>query len=182
MNDIDAAINKAKTDLFEYFSMSPSVVWKEEDLQSYLYHRLLIYEPRLKKRLHREFPVVRSFKNRDWAGMLDLAITEESNSNFRVLDVKVEYAIELKFLRNWETGSSPRSLAKFEKECREDVGKLRTRAVNFNDDTKKYFFALRLTDVRQTHEVRRIFEEMDWGGIEHGYIECYTDGSESQVL
>lgn len=182
MNDMNVVISKAKRDLFEYFSMSPSVVWKEEDLQSYLYHRLLIHEPRLKKRLHREFPVIRSFENRDWAGMLDLAITEESSSNFRVSDVRVECAIELKFLRAWRTGSSPRSLVRFKEECKKDVEKLRTRAVNFKDDTKKYFFALRRTSIRQIDEVRRIFEKIEWGGVEHSYIESRADQSGFEIL
>ncbi len=182
MKDIGSVISKAKTDLFEYFSMSPSVVWKEEDLQSYLYHRLLVHEPSLKKRLHREFPVARSFKNRDWAGMLDLAITEDSNRDFRTSDVKVDCAIELKFMRHWRTGLSPKSLVSFEKECKKDVGKLRTRAVNFKDDTKKYFFALRLTSIRQIDEVRRIFKGIDWGGTEHSYMESYTDRSGFEIL
>lgn len=182
MNDMDVVINKARTDLFEHFSIWPSAVWKEEDLQSYLYHRLLVLEPRLKKRLHREFPVVRSSRNRYWAGMIDLAITEESGDNFRVSDVKVEYAIELKFMRHWKTGLSPKSLARFEKECRKDVGKLNTKAENFKDDTRKYFFALRLTSVHQTDEVRRLFKGIDWGGVEYSYIECYADGSRFEML
>ena len=182
MNDINAIVSKAKTDLFEYFSMSPSVVWKEEDLQSYLYHRLLVHEPELKKKLHREFPVVRSFRNRDWTGMLDLAITEECNHDFRVSDVKVDYAIELKFMRHWRTGLSPKSLVGFEKECKKDVEKLRTRAVNFKDGTKKYFFALRLTSIRQINEVRRIFKGIDWDGVEHSYIESYADDSGFEIL
>jgi len=135
-------MDKAKTDLFEYFSICPNVVWKEEDLQSYLYHRLLFIEPGLKKRLHREYPVIKQYNPRDWAGMLDLAITEESNKDFCVKDVNIDCAIELKFMRNWRTGSSPKSLTGFEKQCIKDATTLTTKeAKNFKEDTKKYFLA-----------------------------------------
>ena len=62
MDDLSQNIEVAKTELFKYFSMRPNVVWKEEDLQSYLYHQLLVCEPKLKKRLHREFAVIISSK------------------------------------------------------------------------------------------------------------------------
>ncbi|MCK4444156.1 MAG: hypothetical protein KAW09_06410 [Thermoplasmata archaeon] len=180
--NVEKIVDKAKGDLFEFFSIHPSVVWKEESLQSYLYHRLLVHEPRLKRRLHREFPIANSLKKRDWAGMVDLAITEESSQNFRMTDVKIDCAIEMKFPRHWKTGVSRWNLNKFERDCRGDVRKLSARAENFKDDTKKYFFALRLTTARQVDDVRNIFKKIEWNDIEHSYIECYVDGSECEIL
>jgi len=182
MNEIHNIIERAKNDLFEYFSIAPNVVWKEEDLQSYLYHRLLVIEPKLKERLHREIPVIISSSPRDWAGMLDLAITEKSNNNFCVEDVRIDCAIELKFVRYWKTGLSPKSLSGFEKECIKDINKLQANARNFKKETMKYFLAFRLTETPQIDEVRKIFEKIDWNGIQYDYIECYADGSECKIL
>ncbi|MCG2826840.1 MAG: hypothetical protein L6265_09640 [Thermoplasmatales archaeon] len=182
MKRINQIVDKAKTDLFEYFSMYPNVVWKEEDLQSYLYHCLLVIEPKLKKRLHREYPVIKQFKPRDWAGMLDLAITEEYDKKFCVEDVKIDCAIELKFMRNWRTGSSPKSPTGFEKQCIKDAGKLTTKAKNFKEDTKKYFWAFRLINTPQIDAVQKILKRIKWNDIEWSYIECYADGSEYEII
>ena len=181
MEDISQNIEVAKTELFKYFSMRPNVVWKEEDLQSHLYHQLLVCEPKLKKRLHREFPVIISSKPRKW-GMLDLAITDESSKHFCLEDVKIDYAIELKFPRSWETGLSPTSLKGFEKESKKDCKKMLSTAINFKEETKKYFWAFRLTKATQIKEIRKIFQKIKWDGIEHNYIECYTNGSECQII
>ena len=182
MDNISQIIEVAKTELFKYFSMRPNVVWKEEDLQSHLYHQILVCEPELKKRLHREFPVIIPSKPRKWAGMLDLAITDESSKHFCLEDVKIGYAIELKFMRDWKTGLSPTSLKGFEKECKKDCKKLLSIAVNFNEGTKKYFWAFRLTKASQIKEIKKIFQKIKWNRIEHNYIECYTDGSECQII
>jgi len=157
MDNISQIIEVAKNEVFKYFSMRPNVVWKEEDLQSCLYHQILVCKPELKKRLHREFPVIISLKPREWAGMLDLAITAESSKHFCVKDVKIGYAVELKFIREWETGLSPTSLKGFEKECKKDSEKILSTAVNFNEETKKYFWAFRLTKASQINEIKKIF-------------------------
>lgn len=173
--DISKIIEAAKIELFEYFSIQPNVIWKEEDLQSFLYHRILVHEPNLKKRLHREFPVIVSHSPRNWAGMLDLAITEESSNNFSLRDVKIDCAIELKFVRDWRTGLSSKSLVKFESECRKDCYKLLTNALNFKDETKKYFFAFRLPRSPQVEEVKTIFDTIAWDEIEYHYVEYYPE-------
>ena len=144
-------------------------------MQSFLYHRLLVLEPNLKNRLHREFPVIVSHSPRNWVGMLDLAITDECSNNFSLLDVKIDYAIELKFVRDWKTGLSPKSLAKFESECRKDCNKLLTHAINFKDETKKYFYSFRLPQSAQIEDVKNIFDTIAWNGIESHYVECYPE-------
>ncbi len=158
------------------------MVWKEEDLQSYLYHRLLVIEPSLNGRIHREFPIATSLDKREWAGMVDLAITERSSKDFRARDVKIDSAIELKFPRHWKTGLSRKNLNLFERNCKTDVKKLTTKAVNFKADTKKYFFALRRTTTPQIDEVRRIFRGIKWKDVEYSYIEYYVDGSPCQTI
>jgi len=188
MADISQIIEAGRIELFKYFSNRPNVVWKEEDLQSYLYHQILVqeqklvHEEELMKRLHREFPVIVSYAPRKWAGMLDLAITDESPKNFSLKDVKIDYAIELKFARYWRTGLSPKSLVLFEKECQKDCRKLLTKSLNFKEETKKYFFAFRLTDTPQIAEIKRIFNKIKWMETEYHYIECYTDRSECEVI
>lgn len=181
MMDISKVIEETKNELFEYFSNRPNIVSKEEDLQSYLYHRILVHEPELKKRLHREFPVLDM--NSKWVGKLDLAITDESSENFKYEKVKIDCAIELKFLRDWRTGLSSNNLKKFEVECDKDRKKLLTKdALNFKDDTKKYFFALRLSNSLQIADVKKIFDRLKWNEIEYHYIECYEDGYECNII
>ncbi|MEM2870708.1 MAG: hypothetical protein QW379_09905 [Thermoplasmata archaeon] len=175
MKTIDEVLDEAKRRLVEYFRISPFVVWKEEDLQGFLFHSILDVEPLLIKRLHREFPIVLSYKPRNWAGLLDLAIINDFDGNINVNEVKIDYAIELKFMRHWKTGLSPKSLRGFKKECEKDLKKLQSNAINFHAGTKKFFWAFRITDISQEIDVDKIFAEIEWNDIEHQYFESLIE-------
>ena len=117
MKDIEKTIDECKKELNKYFYNHPFIIWKEEDLQSYLFHLLLKKKPSLFTRTHREYPIVIQKQPRDWRGMLDIAIVEEFEQDFNLKDVKIVFAIELKFMRDYRTGKSPKGLKGFEKEC-----------------------------------------------------------------
>lgn len=171
VTDIEKIINECKKELDEYFCNHPFVVWKEEDTQSHLYYLLLRRDPNLYPRIHREFPIVIQQKPREWRGMLDLAIVEKFEEDFNLENVKIEYAIELKFMRDYRTGKSSKSLKGFEKECLKDKEKLILDALNFHDKIKKYFWAFRYVDKPQKQEVDKLMNGIDWGNVIWQYTE-----------
>ncbi len=174
VTDIEKIINECKKDLDKFFCSHPFVVWKEEDLQSHLYYLLLRRDPNLYPRIHREFPIVIKRKPREWRGMLDIAILEKFKGDFNLKNVKIDYAIELKFMRDYRTGKSPKSLKSFENQCIRDKDKLLSDdALNFHDKTKKYFWAFRYVDKPQKQEVDKLMNGIEWGNV----IRQYTESS-----
>ncbi|MEA2032646.1 MAG: hypothetical protein U9N41_03565 [Euryarchaeota archaeon] len=180
--EIEQILEECRNDLLNFFCNSPPMIWKEEDLQSYLYHLLLIRDKDLRFRVHREYPIIFSWMPRNWAGYLDIAIVNDTKNGFRLQDARITHAIELKFLRDWKTGRSPRSLKKFENECERDCSKLLSKGINFNPDSRKYFWAFRYVEESQISDVRKIMESINWKDIEWIYVESYTDGSPYKTL
>jgi len=169
---IERIINECKKELDEYFCNHPFIVWKEEDLQSYLFYLLLKKDHSLFPRIHREFPIVIQWKPREWRGMLDLAILGKFKGDFNLKNVKIDYAIELKFMRDYRTGKSPKSLKSFENQCIRDRDKLLSDdALNFYDRTKKYFWAFRYVDEPQIDKVNELMNGIDWGNVIWQYTE-----------
>ena len=179
---IEKIINECKKELDEYFCSRPFAVWKEEDLQSHLYYLILKRDHRLYPRIHREFPIVLKKEPREWKGMLDLAVVEEPKEDFNLKNVMIDYAIELKFIRDYRTGKSPKSLKSFENGCIRDQDKLLSYAENFRDKTKKYFWAFRYVDKPQIDEVNGLMNGIEWGNVIWQYTESYTDGSECKTI
>ena len=172
VTDIEKTIDECKKELNKYFYNHPFIIWKEEDLQSYLFHLLLKKEHSLFTRTHREYPIVIQRKPRDWKGMLDIAIVEKPEGDFNLKNVKIDYAIELKFMRDYRTGKSPKSLKSFENQCIRDKDKLLSDdALNFHDKTKKYFWAFRYVDKPQKQEVDKLMNGIEWGNVIWQYTE-----------
>ena len=182
VTDIEKIINECKKELDEYFCEHPFAVWKEEDLQSYLFYLLLKKDHSLFPRIHREFPIVIQWKPREWKGMLDLAIVGKYKEDFHLKNVKVDYAIELKFMREYQSARSEMSLVKFKDECNKDKDKLLSDALNFHDKTKKYFWAFRYVDKPQIDEVNELMNGIEWGNVIWQYTESYTDGSGCKTI
>lgn len=174
--DIEKIINECKIELDEYFCSHPFVVWKEEDLQSHFYYLLVKRDYSLYPRIHREFPIVLRWDPLDRRGLLDIAILGKFEEDINVKNVMIDYAIELKFMRDFQTGKSKKSLAKFKDECDKDKDKLLSNdALNFHDKTKKYFWAFRYVDEPQIDEVNELMNSIEWGDVIWQYAESYPD-------
>ena len=174
MMHIEKVINECKKEMDKYFCNHPFIVWKEEDIQSYLFYLLLEKDRSLFPRVHREFPIVIQWKPRKWRGMLDIAIVEKSKEDFNLKNVMIDYAIELKFIRDYRTGKSPKSLKSFEKECIRDRNKsLSDEVLNFHDKTKKYFWAFRYIGKPQIDEVNELMNGIEWGNVIWQYTESH---------
>ncbi len=98
---ISKIIRKCKLELYKAFGDVDNYRywWKEEDLQSYLYHLLLMRLPDAIKIVHREYPLLEKLTS-PWGepiGKVDLAILEPVSDEFNVATWKIRHAIELKF-------------------------------------------------------------------------------------
>ena len=173
MINVEIIINKCKKNLDTYFCNHPFIVWKEEDLQSYFFHLLLEQDQSLYSRIHREFPVITQWEPRRWAGMLDIAILGIIKDDFNLRNAKIDYAIELKFIRDYRTGKSSSSLQSFKNECIKDRNKLLSNAKNFHDNTKKYFWAFRYIDEPQNEKAYELMNGIEWDDVIWKYTEFH---------
>ncbi|MBA7612836.1 hypothetical protein ES703_20077 [subsurface metagenome] len=163
--------------------------WKEEDLQSYLYHLLLKRLPDAIEIIHREYPlIIREKPRRKWAGVVDVAILEplESDFNFFGPSHMIRDAIELKFLRNYRTGFSSGSYKEFINGFKRDRKKLMKEGIkNFRRNSHKHLLFFRKIDkskISSSFDSVRNFmkkeEEKNIKGLQFSYIEVYMDEDE----
>jgi len=85
----------------------------------------------------------------------------------------IDCAIELKFIRDYRTGKTPKSLKRFKNECIKDRDKLISDAKNFHSKTKKYFWAFRYVDKPQINEVTELMNRIEWKDVIWQYTESH---------
>lgn len=99
-------LQEAKLELYEAFAKYSNYWWKEEDLQSYLYHALMkrIDEEKAVRRVHREYPMLYNEEEQEKQtisarrfGKLDLAILKQQRKEVSIYEEKIEHVIEMKF-------------------------------------------------------------------------------------
>jgi hypothetical protein len=199
--EISKIVRACKLELYELFVKNFRYWWKEEDLQSYLYHLLLTKLPsaieplETLKRVHREYPLIVSEKSRIWSGVVDIAILEPFKNEFKFFDSScaIRDAIELKFLRDYRTGFSSGSDAEFKKAFERDHKKLmREDIINFSGNSQKhllFFRKIRKIDKSKIpipfDSVKKMLEngkEINIEGVQFSYIEVYKDGIPSPLL
>jgi hypothetical protein len=180
--EIDKRVKQAKEELYRVFADKPNFRywWKEEDLQSYLY--CLLVKKIGTKLVHREYPLVKRFKPRNWVAMIDLVVLKPFRGRFDYHKCKIRHAIQLKFPRVYSTGFSSGKVNELKSNYERDQEKLLSKAENVIKGFHKHLlFFRRLKDRRHVKESQEKRDELlKDKRIQFSYMEIYLNDEKDE--